>query len=94
MSRSPAYTVDKKFMIEGNISQDKWLYRKGIIAYMEYQSFCPFVGTGPPSHPLLRKRMCLPPHLGSGGSHTPLRGRGWRGPNSDEGTDALVLYVY
>ncbi len=30
--------------------------------------------------------------LGSWGGHTPLRGKGWGGPNSDEGTDTLVLY--
>ncbi len=29
-----------------------------------------------------------------GGRHIPLRGSGCGGPNSDEGTDALVLYVY
>jgi hypothetical protein len=47
----------------------------------------------PPSrHP---QRSVAPPPFGSkGGRHTRLRGRGWRGPNCDEGIDTLVLYVY
>jgi hypothetical protein len=33
-------------------------------------------------------------HLGPrGGGHPRLRGRGWGGPNSDDGTETLVLYV-
>ncbi len=36
-----------------------------------------------------------PPHLvGGGGVDTRWKERGWRGPNSDEGTDTVVLYLY
>ncbi len=35
---------------------------------------------------------CRSPSLGSSGRHTRVRGRGV--PNSDEGKDTLVLYVY
>ncbi len=44
-------------------------------------------------HPLIRKRV-LPPPLGSRGETHSLAGEGVGGPNSDEGTDTLVLYVY
>ncbi len=37
--------------------------------------------------------MLLPLPWVQGGSHTRGRGRGWGEPNSDEGTDTLVLYV-
>jgi hypothetical protein len=50
---------------------------------------------GPPPHPLTPKPVLLPlPFRFNGGRHTRLRERGWGVPNSDEGTDALVLYVY
>ncbi len=55
--------------------------RRGIIANIEYQCFCPFVGIGSP-HPLPRKRVWLPPI-----------GYKCGGPNSDEGAETLVLYV-
>jgi hypothetical protein len=35
---------------------------------------------------------CVPPSFGSGREvHTRLRERAWGGPNSDEGTDPVVL---
>ncbi len=47
---------------------------------------------GPP-HPLTRKQVLPPPPMGPRGE-TPTFGEvGVRGPNSDEGTDTLVLYV-
>jgi hypothetical protein len=58
----------------------------------EYQRFCPFVGIGSPN-PLPRKRVCLPPIWVLGGPHS-LAKEGVGGPNSDEGTDTLVLYMY
>jgi hypothetical protein len=44
-------------------------------------------------HPLNRMRACPPPFVrGGGGLLTRLRERGWGGsPNSDEGTDTVVL---
>jgi hypothetical protein len=43
-------------------------------------------------HPLVRKGVLLLPPLGPKGKRrTRLWGRGW-GPNSDEGTDTLLLY--
>ncbi len=47
--------------------------------------------------PTARRRVYPPPpHFGSagGGVHTRLRERGWGSPNSDEGTDTVVLLVY
>jgi hypothetical protein len=65
-----------------------------------YQSgFChrvyrmPVVQTGSP-HPLTRKRALLPIHFGSKGETHSLAGVGLRVPNSDEGTDTLVLHAY
>jgi hypothetical protein len=50
---------------------------------------------GPPT-PLPARECCSspPPPLGQGARHTRLLGRGAGGPNSDEGTVTLVLYVY
>jgi hypothetical protein len=44
-------------------------------------------------HPLIRGRVCPLP-LWFRGGHTLLLERGWEGPNSDEGTDTVVLKVY
>ena len=43
--------------------------------------------------PLIRKRVLLPP-LGPRGETHSLVGEGLEGPNSNEGTDTLVLYAY
>jgi hypothetical protein len=52
-----------------------------LLLYHKCKAFCTFVGIGS-SHLLNRKRVCLPPS-----------GEGAGGPNSDDGTDTLVLYV-
>jgi hypothetical protein len=65
---------------------------KGIIVYIEYQSFCPFVGIGSP-HLLPRNRVYPPPIWVLGGA-TLACGGGGGGTISDEVTDTLVLYVY
>jgi hypothetical protein len=44
-------------------------------------------------HPLTRKRVCPPPLVPRGETHS-LAGEGLGGPNSDEGTDTVVLLVY
>ncbi len=41
-------------------------------------------------HPLTRRRVCSPLFWFRGDTHS-LRERGWGGPNSDEGTDTMVL---
>jgi hypothetical protein len=44
--------------------------------------------------PLAPRRVCTPPLVpwdGGGGEHTRFREREWEGPNSDEGTDNVVL---
>jgi hypothetical protein len=59
--------------------------------YAEYQSICPIVGIGFP-HP--QASVALPP-FGSKVRDTLACGWGSvAGPNSEEGTDTLVLYVY
>ncbi len=66
---SHACTVHKKIWIEGCISKDKGLKRRGIIAYIEFQSVCPFVGIGSPTPP--SPQACVSsPHLDPGGIHT------------------------
>jgi hypothetical protein len=56
--------------------------------YAECQAFYPVVGIGPPpSHP---QKCCLPP-FGSDGGDTLVCGRGGGGPDSDDGTDTLIL---
>jgi hypothetical protein len=46
----------------------------------------------PPALPLTRKRVLPPPLVpGGGGTHS-LAGEGAGGPNSEEGTDTLLLY--
>ncbi len=50
----------------------------------------------PHPHPLTRRRVCSPPPLVQGG-YTLTAGEGVGGPNSDEGTDTMVLlstYLY
>jgi hypothetical protein len=44
-------------------------------------------------HPLSRRRVCTPT-LWSGGRAHSLAGEGLGGPNSDEGTYTVVLYIY
>ncbi len=61
--------------------------------YTECQAFCPVgqISLGAPTPSPARK--CGSPLGPKWGGHTRLRGRGW-GPNSNEGTDTSVLYVY
>ncbi len=61
------------------------------IQYIEYQSVGFFVGIGSPQ-PLPRKPVWLPSGT-QAGSQNRLRGRGSGEPNSDDGTETLVLYV-
>ncbi len=64
--------------------------------YTESQAFWPVVRIGSP-HSLIRKGVfLLPPPLGLRGKTHSIAGEGvgWGGVNSDEGTDALVFYVY
>jgi hypothetical protein len=58
---------------------------------VRYRVSLPSPEFGP--HPLPRKRVCLPETWVLGGSQTHLR-IGVGRPNSDEGTQTLVLYVY
>ncbi len=59
--------------------------------YTKYQAIFPVVRMGPPApHPL----GSVHPPPGKGGGTRSLAGKGVRGPNCDEGTDTLVLYVY
>ncbi len=60
-----------------------------ILCSVEYQCFFPVVWIESP-HLLSRKRVC-PPH-GPGGTHS-LAGEGVGGPNSDDWTETLVLYI-
>jgi hypothetical protein len=62
------------------------------IEYTECQAFCPVVRKSP--HPFIRKRVLPPPPPLSPRGETLAGKRGRRGPNSDEGTDTLVLSVY
>jgi hypothetical protein len=59
--------------------------------YTECQAFCPVVRMG--SHPLTRKLVLSPLWIDLRGKHS-LAGEGVGGPNSDERTDTLVLYIY
>jgi hypothetical protein len=65
------------------------------ILYIKYQRFCPFIGIGSPHSPPPLEANVSPPHLGprGQGGATFACGVGVGGPNSDEGTDTLVLYV-
>jgi hypothetical protein len=47
------------------------------------------IGTPPP---LTRRRVC--PRLFWGEGHTRRRERGWKSPNSDEGTYTVVLFIH
>ncbi len=57
--------------------------------YSECQAFCPVVPIGSP-----QPQPSVAPPLGSTGETHSLAKEGVVGPNSDEGTDTLVLYVY
>jgi hypothetical protein len=59
---------------------------------IQCQDFFPVVRVGS-LHTLTRKEMLLLPLLGPMGETHSLAGEGW-GPNSDKGTDTLILYVY
>ncbi len=48
-------------------------------------------GHPPPLHP---QASVPPPFFGYGGGTHSLAERGWGGPNSDDGTDSVVLKVY
>ncbi len=65
---------------------------RGIIVYIEYQSFSPFVGIG--SSHLLSPLTSVPPPQDQGGETHSLAGDGEGGPNSDDGRETLVLCVY
>jgi hypothetical protein len=56
------------------------------------QAFYPVVRIGSP-HSLTRKRVLLLPHGSMGGNTLACGGGGVRGPNSDDGTDILAVYV-
>ncbi len=62
-------------------------YRRGIIAYIEYQIVCPFVGIR--SHPLAS----VSPPLDSKGGETLNCGWTGEGPNSDEWTESMALCI-
>jgi hypothetical protein len=64
------------------------------IEYTECHAFFPLVGIGSP-HPLTRKRVLLPLFGFKGRDTLAFGGSGWGMgvPNSDEGTDTLVLNV-
>ncbi len=56
-------------------------------------SVSPVVGIGTP--PPLQPQASVPPQpLVRGGGHTRMRLKGWGSPNSNEGTDIVVLYIY
>ncbi len=63
------------------------------IPYMNYQSVCPFVGIGCPTPPPPPARECVLPLDPNGGESTLPGGWGGGGPNSDEGTDTLIVHV-
>jgi hypothetical protein len=70
-----------------------YIKRDYSIKYIEHQSFCTFVGIGSPNPPSPSPGTeCGSLQDLSGERHTRLRG-GVGGPNSDEGTDTLVLYL-
>ncbi len=60
--------------------------------YTECQAFYPVVWIGSP-HPLTTYIVLFPLWV-LGRVTLAYGGGGWRGPNSDDGTDFLVLYVY
>jgi hypothetical protein len=67
---------------------------RNIMMGTEYLAFSPAVLIGTPlPHPLARRRVCpLPLWFRGGGVHALLAGEWWGSPNSDEGTDTVVLY--
>jgi hypothetical protein len=74
---------------QGKVQHDRY---KGT-GYTEYQAFFPVVqiGSPPPPHP---PGIVLFPPLDPRGETHSLAGEGVGEPNSDEGTDTLVLYAY
>ena len=66
-----------------------YIYIACLTEYEECQAFCLFVWIGPP-HP----QASVAPPFGSKRGDTLACGGGGGGPNSNEGTDTLVLYVY
>jgi hypothetical protein len=62
---------------------------KGIILYPEYRSFWSLVGIG--SAHLLTRRRVMPPFGSGGGDTHSLSREEVGGPNSDEGTDIVIL---
>ncbi len=71
----------------------KCLKKGNLNVRQKLQAFYPVVGIGS-SHPILtRKRLLLHPFGSKGVNTLPCAGGGG-GPNSDDGTDALVLTVY
>ncbi len=67
--------------------------RRGIRVYIEHQSVCPFVGIGSPFIP--QTSVATPLGHKWGETHALTRGGGeWvGGPNYDEGTETLVLFL-
>jgi hypothetical protein len=43
---------------------------------------------------LTRRRVCPLPLYNVGEGHTRWRERGWESPNSNEGTNTVVLFIY
>jgi hypothetical protein len=60
--------------------------------YTECQHFCPVIRIGPPT-PSSASECCSPPLSPRGETHL-LVGEGVGRPNSNEGSDTLVLYVH
>jgi hypothetical protein len=68
---------------------------KGIIEYIKrVPEFMYLRRNWVPPPPPPSKYMCLPPSLGSWRDSHTLAGEGVGGPDSDEGTETLELYVY
>jgi hypothetical protein len=57
-------------------------------------SFSPVVGIGTPPTPQPQAIVPPSPSLVPEEGHTCWRERGWESPNSDEGTYAVVLFIY
>jgi hypothetical protein len=66
-------SIGKEYIQQSGTTASSLYHKVGI--YKEYHSVCPLVGIGTLPTPLSPERR---------GGHTPLRLRGWGGPNSDD----------